>query len=162
MPVRLAVKSMNSPAGDLEGAAVVVEFVLLFPEHAIADLPGSGGGAVGQAQILLFQGGEVRGEDHAAGVAGPAAGIQPGIVFRQEGIAGIAEDAFHEVQIAHQHPRGKKADLHGLLRQHSGHLRADDGAQQQTDKGARLFRVRQAGGVGQGQQVGGRIQRRLQ
>ena len=59
---------------------------------------------------------EMRREDHAAGVAGPMLGIERGVVLRQERIAGVAEDALHEIEIADETARREEADLHRLLR----------------------------------------------
>ena len=70
-------------AGDLEGAAVVVEFVLGLPAHAVALLALGGVGDVGQAEFLLGEGDEVGREDDAAGVAGPVVGVEAGVVVRR-------------------------------------------------------------------------------
>ncbi len=79
-----------------------------------------------------------------------------GVVFRQVRIAGVAEDALHEIQVADQAAGREEADLHRLLRISPGG-RADDRAQQQRDEQPGLILL--VAGEGQGQQVGGRAQR---
>ena len=135
----------------LEGLAAVVELGLVLPALAIAALALGGLLPGGQAQLLLGQGGQVRGEDDAAGVAGPGLRGQGGVVLRQVGVAAVAEDALDEVQVGDQTAGGDEADLHGALGGEAGDLGHDDGAQQQGHEAAR--RVLLPGGPGQGQQV---------
>ena len=56
---------------EFEGLAVVVELGLILEAHAVAALALGGVLEARQPQLLLGQGGQVRGEDDAAGVAGP-------------------------------------------------------------------------------------------
>ncbi len=76
---------------------------------------------VGQAEFLLGQSDQVRGEDDAAGVSGPVLHVQAGVALGQMGIAAIAEDALHEIQVADQVARREEADFHGLFRLPAGH-----------------------------------------
>ena len=137
----------------LEGLAVVVELVLALPALAVAALTLGGLLPGGQAQLLLGQGGQVRGEDDAAGVAGPGLRGQGGVVLRQVGVAAVAEDALDEVQVGDQAAGGDEADLHGALGGEAGDLGHDDGAQQQGHEAA--CRVLLPRGPRQRQQVVG-------
>ena len=135
----------------LEGLAAVVELVLALPALAVTALALGGLLPGWQAQLLLGQGGQVRGEDDAAGVAGPRLRSQGGVVLRQVGVAAIAEDALDEVQVGDQAAGGDEADLHGALGGEAGDLGHDDGAQQQGHEAAGRLVLR--GGPRQGQQV---------
>jgi hypothetical protein len=81
--------------------------------------------------------------------------VQAGVVEGQVGIAAVAEDAFHEIQVGHQAAGREEAGLHALLRHQAGHFRGNQGAQQQGHPQARLLVL--VGGEGQPQQLGGRI-----
>ena len=139
-------------AGDqLEGLAVVVALVGVFPAHAVTALALGGLVPGRQAKLLLGQGGQVGSEDDAAGVPGPALRRQRGVVLRQEGIAGVAEDALDEVEVGHQATRGDEPDLHPTLGREAGDLGHDDGPQQQRDETAGGLVL--GGGPRQGEQV---------
>ncbi len=99
----------------------------------------------------------MRREDDAAGVAGPMFRVERGIVLRQERIAAVAENAFHEIQVAHQIARHEETDLHRLRRRETGNFRADQRPQQQRDKTFRRLRLR--GGERQRHQFARRIER---
>ncbi len=103
-------------AGHFERAAAVVRLLGIAPEHAVAALALGRIFLVRQAEILLFDSGQMRRNNHAAGVAGPVHHVERGVVFRQIRIARVAENAFDEIQIAHQAARREEADLHRLLR----------------------------------------------
>jgi hypothetical protein len=142
---------------DLEGGAAVVALVLRLPALAVAPLAGRGLVAVGQAQLALGQRRQVRGEDHAAGVAGPAGGIERGVVLRPAGVAGVVEDGLDEIQVGHQRAGREEPDLHPLLADEARHGGHHEGMQQQRDEAGR--RPGSAGGVGQRGQVRRRLQR---
>ena len=147
--------------GDLEGAAVVVELAFGPPAHAVAPLPLGRGVPCGQAELLLGEGAdEVRREDHASGVAGPVPGIERGVVLRQVRITRVAEDAFHEIQVADQVPRHEEPRLHPLLGDEARHLRADDRAQVERHEAGGLVLLRC--GEGQPHQRRGRLERLAQ
>ena len=65
-----------------ERTAAVVELVLGLPAHAVAALARRGEIPRRKAGEVLGHGDQVRGEDHATGVAGPAVNIEGGVVFR--------------------------------------------------------------------------------
>ena len=54
-------------------------------------------------------------KNDAASVTAPVLDVESRVVLRQERIAPVAEDAFHEIQIAHQTGGGKEARFHALL-----------------------------------------------
>ena len=60
--------------------------------------------------------------------------VEAGVVFRKEGIACVAEDAFHEVQVAHEVAGREEPGFHRLLRGDSRDFRDDDGTKQQGDE----------------------------
>ena len=99
----------------------------------------------------------MRREDDAAGVAGPMLHVERGIIFRQERITAIAENAFHKIQVAHQIARHEETDLHRLLRRETGNFRADQRPQEQRDKTFRRLRLRR--GEWQRHQFARRIER---
>jgi hypothetical protein len=107
-------------AADLESSSSVIKLIRLAPAHAVAFLPLGGIGLPREPQVRLLHPDNVRRDDHAAGVAGPVQSVQRGIVLGQVGIAGISENRFHEIQVAHQRSRRKESDLHGLFRIGSG------------------------------------------
>ena len=94
-----------------------------------------GGGVPGrQAELLLGEPGEVRGEHDAAGMAGPVLDVEGGVVLRQVGVARIAEDRLDEVEVADQAAGSEEADFHRLLRADAGYLGTDDRPQEQRDE----------------------------
>ncbi len=143
-------------AGDLEGAAVVVAFVLPLPTHPVAPLARGRLRDVGQAEVAFARVDEVRSEDHAAGLAGPAADIEAGVVVGEERIAGVAEDRLDEIEVGDEPARGEETDLEGLLRAHPGDRRADDRSQEERDPEGRL--VPAPAGEGQAEQVARRLE----
>ncbi len=136
---------------QLEGGAAVVELVLVLPALAVSALTLGGVVKVREAEILLLQPREMRREDDGAGVAGPRRGIEGRVVVRQEGVAGVAEDSLDEIEVGKQRRRREEPDLHGALGSEAGHLRHDDGAQQERrPRVGGFFRV---GGVGNEQRI---------
>src|SRR5581483_10541284 len=117
--------------GDLEGAAVVVTLVLLLPAHAIALLAFSGLVPMRQAEALFGQLHEVGCEDDAAGVSAPVGDVERGVVFGQERIAAVAEDAFDEIEIGHEAAGGEEADFHPFLLGETRHFGTNDRPQEQ-------------------------------
>jgi len=131
----------------LEGVAAVVELVLVLPALAITALTLGGVVPVRHAEAPLGDLGEVRGEDDTSGVTRPGGRIQRRIVLRKLRVAGVAEDAFDEVEVADQAAGDDEAGLHGLGAATSGHRRHHQRAQQQRHEAGR--RVRLVRGVGQ-------------
>ena len=142
--------------GELERLAVVVALVGILPAHALAALALGRVIPVRQAQFAFGQRDQMRGEHHAAGVPAPVFHVECGVVFRQIGIAAVAEDALDEIQVADQVAGRKETDFHAFLRRHAGNRRADHRAQQQRDEHARGFGL--VDGIGQRQQFDGRIE----
>ena len=91
-----------------------------------------------QADVLLLHSDEMRGQNHAAGVSGPVLDVERGVVFREVGVASVAEDAFDEIQIAHQAGWGEEADFHCFGDVGLG-CGADQRAQQQGDEESHLL-----------------------
>ena len=148
------------PAGDFESSAVVVFFVRGRPAHAVLFLALAGVFSFREAEFLLREGDEMRGENDATGMAGPVLGIEAGVVVRKVGVSGISEDAFHEIQVGDEVARGEKADFHGFFRGNAGNFRSNDGAQ---EEGYEDLRGSLAGaGEGQGHDLAGRVQRGAQ
>ena len=112
--------ALGPARGELERAAVVVQLVFAL---------------VRQAEIFLADPGEVRREDDAAAVAGPAVHVERGVVGRQVGVAGVAEDALHEVEVGDQPAGREEPHLQPLLRRHLRHRGADQGPEQQGHHG---------------------------
>ena len=146
--------------GDLEGLAEVVAFVLGLPAHAVAALALGGVLPARQAEAELGQLRQVRRQNHAARVAAPMLGVQAGVVLREKGIARIAENAFHKIEVAHQRAGREEANLHGLFTDESRHARAHHGPQQQRHE--TLGRRRLSRGERQPQQLARRMQRQPQ
>ena len=142
--------------GELEGGAVVVEFVGLLPAHAVAALAGRGLRPARQPEFPFGQPGQMGRENDATGVAGPVLGIEGRVVFRQVRIAGIAEDAFDEIEVGDKGAGDEEAGLHRALRGETRHGGAHDGPQVERDEtpGGRGGR----GGERQPEQVGGRME----
>jgi len=67
-------------SGDLERRAIVIQFFFIDPAHAISLLARRCGVPVGQPQFLLSESGQVRCQNHTAGVPGPVSRVQPDIV----------------------------------------------------------------------------------
>ena len=86
-------------ASDLEGSAVVVEFVFLFPAHTVALLAFSGVFDVGQTELDLGSSHKVWRKDDATAVTCPMGGIKSGVVFTDKRVTAVAEDGFYEVEI---------------------------------------------------------------
>ena len=138
-------------AGDLERVAVVVALVVALVAHPVADLAGGGQAAVGKAQGLLGQRGEMRRKDDRPGVAGPAACFEGRVILGEMRIAGIAKDLLDEVEVRDQGAGGEQADLAALVRaralgQRGWEDRHHEGANQQRDE--------QVGGRAAGRGVG--------
>ncbi len=142
--------------GDLEGLSVVVQLLRFLPAHALLALALAGLVPVWQAHFLLGEVHQVRCKDDAAAVAAPVFHVQGRIELGQVRVAAIAEDALHEVEIAHQIAGCEEADLHALLRFDTGNLRAYRGTQQQRNEHTRG--PRRVGGEGQGHQLFGWVQ----
>ena len=51
-------------------------------------------------------------DDNTAGVTGPRLRIEGGVVFREMRIAGVAEDAFDEIEVGDEGARNEEAGLH--------------------------------------------------
>ncbi|MEW5770722.1 MAG: hypothetical protein AB1831_10215 [Pseudomonadota bacterium] len=147
--------AIHVAAHHLEGGAVVVFLVLVLPAHAVAALPLGGLVPVRQAHGLLGHLDQVGREDHAAAVAGPVVHVQAGVVLRQVGVAAVAEDALHEIQIGDQPAGGEESRLHALFRHHAGDRGGDQRAQQERHPEFRLAFL--AAGEGQAQQGVGRV-----
>ena len=136
-------------AGELEGFAAVIEFVFITPAHAVATLQFRGVFEGRQAKIFLAQADQVWRQNHAASVAAPVLNIEGGVVFRQVRVARVAEDTFHEIEIAHQAGGREETRLHAL----AGFISrggANGGAQQQADEQAHLSRLMRCEGECQG------------
>mmetsp|Transcript_15288 Transcript_15288/g.38388 ORF Transcript_15288/g.38388 Transcript_15288/m.38388 type:complete len:1218 (+) Transcript_15288:250-3903(+) len=116
---------------DLEGAAVVVELVVLVVAHAVALLELRGLGDVGEANVLLLEPDEVGGEDDAAGGAGPVLGVEGGVVLGEVGVVAVAEDGLDEVEVGDHGARGDEADLVALLLGEAVDLGAGEGAEEE-------------------------------
>ena len=121
------------PRSQFERVSVVVEFAGIGPAHAVPTLALSGFVAMRKTNLLLGETVEVRGQNHAAGVAAPVLGIEGRVIFRQHRVTCIAKDALNEVQIGHQRSRHEEPDLHALAGRHTGHLRANDRPDEQRD-----------------------------
>jgi hypothetical protein len=104
-------------AGELEGAAVVVEFVLVLPAHAVAALAFGGVLPVREADGFLGHGTRC-----GARITQPVWPVQCSTCRGRRrfpagtGIAGVAEDAFDEIQIAHHVAGREEADLHRVFK----------------------------------------------
>ena len=81
----------------------------------------------------------MRSKDHAAAVSTPVLGIEPGIVLREEGVATVAENALHKIEIAHQVPRREEADFHAFFAGEARDGGANERAQEERDKAGGLL-----------------------
>ncbi len=131
----------------LERLAAVVELVGVRPAHAVASLSVGRLAGVRQAEGHLGDPGEVRREDHSAGVAGPGLRLQGGVVLRQVRVAAVAEDAFDEVEVGHEPTGNDEPGLHALLTHVAGHCRGNQRTQLEGDEAGRRHLL--VGGVGQ-------------
>ena len=152
--------ALDAARGQLEGPAVVVQLALVRPAHARGPL-GVGRFAHGrQADVLLAEAREVRREDHAPAVAGPAVDIERGVVPGEIGVAGVAEDALDEVQVRDQAAGHEEPHLRALLRRDLGHRRAHQWPQQQRHHG--LDGLRPVARERKAHELGRRAQRLLE
>ncbi len=124
----------------LEGAAVVVEFVLIAPAHAVATLPVGCLIDMGQSDIFLCQANKLWCQNDAAGVTTPVFDIESRVVLGKEGVTGVAEDRFDEIEVADQAGRGEKAALHCEFVAIAGDGGPQHGTQLQTRPTQRRFR----------------------
>ena len=145
-------------AHNFERPAIVVQFFLVAPAHAIAALALGRVFEAREAEVLFQLPHQVRRKDGATRVAGPVRGVERGVVFRQIGIAAVAKDGLHEIQVADQRPGREKAYLHCLLGIAAGGW-THHGTQQQADEDPRLLLFFLIGGEGQGQRIGRRAER---
>ena len=152
--------AVGIPAGDLECGAVVVEFVLGLPTHAVLLLTIGGIRDVGQAEVFLFKLSELGCKNDTSGVAGPMFGIETGVVFGKIRVATVAKDAFDEVEVGNEVSGGKKPDLHAALLGNTGDFWANDRAEKQGNKNFR--RVLAGSGKGQDHDVLGRVEGRVE
>ena len=147
-------------AGQLEGVAAVVNFVLFFPTHPIAALAFRGLVEMRQADGFFRHLNQMRREDDAAGVAGPMFAVERGVIFRQQRVAAVFKNRFDEIEIANEVARHEETDFHRFLFREAGNFGADERTQQQRDETFRRLRLR--GGEGQFQQVLRRRERELE
>ena len=108
------------PGAELESGAFVIKLVRTGPAHTVAPLAVRGVVHMRQTQRGFLHADEMRGEDHAAGVAGPVGHVESRVVFREMRIAAIAEDTFDEIEIADQAAGSEEARFHGSWRVGSG------------------------------------------
>ena len=115
---------------------------------------------MGEPELLLRQLGEVRREDHEAGVAGPARRVERAVVLGEIGVAAVAEDALDEVEVGHEGGGREEPGLHPHLLGVARYLGHDDGPQEQRRpaRGALLA----VGGVGEDHGLGRRGERVLE
>ena len=118
-------------AGQFEWNAIVVAFVFILPAHTIFALTLGGFIVMWQTEVFLAHLGELGSQYDAPGVAGPMFGIQCGIVNGQVVVAGIAKNGFHKIEVADQATWCKETDFHAFVGDHTFHLGANNGAQQQ-------------------------------
>jgi len=86
-------------ASEFESAAIVIEFVFLFPAHAVTLLALGGVSDVGQAKFFLRGAHQVRGKDNATAGACPMLRIEGGIIISNKGVASVAKNRFDEVEV---------------------------------------------------------------
>ena len=86
-----------------------------------------------KSHFLLCQSIEVRSQDHASGVSAPMFGIKGGIIFWEQRVAGITENALDEIEVRHQRSGDEETNFHALARHHARNLRADDRANEQRN-----------------------------
>ena len=110
-----------------------------------------------QAQFASAQPRQVGGQDHAARMTGPVVDVEGRIVLDQVRVAGIAEDALDEIQVADEIAGREEPDLHRFLGFHARYLGTDHRTQQQRHE--HPCRVGLPGGEGNQAQRLGRPQR---
>ena len=145
---------------DLEGVAAVVQLALALVAHAVAALPFGRRVPLRQPEQVLGHADQMRREDHAAAVPGPAVGVERGVVFRQVGVAAVAEDRLDEVEIGDQRAGDEEASFHALFRDEAGHAGHDQRTQLQRDVARRRHRL--IGREGQPHRFGRWIERQRQ
>ena len=141
--------------GDLERCAIVIQLVLVLPAHAVSPLARGGVVPVGQAQCFLGEAGQVRRQNHAAGVAGPMIDIQSRIVLdARNGLPPLPKMLSTKSRLLTRLPGAKNRISMFFSGFEARNLRADDRAQQQRNEHPRFLWL--TGGERQGQQVFGR------
>jgi len=83
-------------------------------------------------------------------------GVEGGVVFGEGGVAGVAEDALDEIEIADEGGGGEEADFHGFFGVAAGGG-ADEGTEKEGDPAGGAIGL--IGGVGKGQEGIGRLER---
>ena len=83
-----------------------------------------------QAKLLFGETDQVRGEDDAAGMAGPVIDIQCGVELSQVRVTTVTENTLHEIQVTDQVAGCKETDFHGFFRILAGYFGTHDGSQQ--------------------------------
>src|SRR5262249_42042781 len=109
-----------------------------------------------QAGLFLGHLRQLRRENDAAGVAGPMIEIKASVVFREVRIAAVAENAFHEIQIADEVAGREETNLHRLLRDEAWNFGTDNRPQQQGNETLGGMRLR--GREGQTQDLAWRME----
>jgi hypothetical protein len=66
-------------------------------------------------------------------------GIESGVIFADERVAAVAKDGFHEVEIANEVARCKKADFEGLFLSKAIDFWHDDRTKKKRDPSAGFF-----------------------
>ncbi len=133
-------------AGQFERAAAVIRLVRIAPAHAVAALAFGGLIEMRETQVFLLHAGEMRRQDDAAGMPAPMDGIERRVVFGQVGISAVAENAFHEIEIADQAGGREEAGLHGplgIVGRCGAHQRAQQERYEQPDLLLLIGRERQ-------------------
>ena len=121
------------PRGQFEGVPVVIELPRVAPTHAVSTLTLAGLVPMRKSHFLLCESIQVRSQDHASGVSAPMLGIEGGVIFWEQRVAGITEDALDEIEVRHQRSGDEETNFHALARHHARNLRADDRANEQRD-----------------------------
>ena len=75
-----------------------------------------------EPDCLFGELGEVGGEDDAAGMSGPVFRVIGGVILWQMRVAGVAEDAFYEVEVGDEVARSEEANLRIPGRRESRYL----------------------------------------
>ena len=90
------------PRGQFEGVSVVVELSRVAPAHAVSTLTLAGLVLMRKSDFFFGEPIEVRSQNHASGMSTPMLGIEGGVIFREQRVSGIAEDALDEVEVGYQ------------------------------------------------------------